>query len=99
MLAASYEVFITVRTDLQEAFESFMIAIHIPDVMSTGVFSNARFAMLEPGRYKASYTAASQEDLDTYLRDHSPRLRDDVTSHFPEGLVISREKWKILAEF
>ena len=76
-----------------------MIKTHIPEVMATREFSGAAFVTLETGQYRASYTAACREELETYLRDHSPRLREDVSKHFPEGLTISREEWKVLAEF
>lgn len=99
MSAVSYEVSISVREDIREAFESFMIEKHIPDVLSTGAFADARFATTGPGVYRASYTAADRETLDDYLRNHSPRLREDVARHFPEGLLISREEWSILAAF
>ena len=99
MPSISYEVSIDVRPDLSEAFESFMIDVHIPDVISTGAFTDARFGMLEPGRYRASYTCSSREILDKYLLDHSPRLREDVAKHFPEGLTIAREEWNVLASF
>lgn len=99
MSAVSYEVSIIVRSDLSEAFESFMTEVHIPDVISTGAFSDARFSMKEPSRYRASYTAASRDDLDNYLREHSPRLREDVARHFPDGRAISREEWNVLASF
>lgn len=99
MTAVSYEVSITVREDLSTAFEAYMIETHIPEVMATGAFSSATFATIEAGRFRASYNAAGREELDNYLRDHSPRLRQGVAEHFPEGLEISREEWKVLAEF
>jgi hypothetical protein len=94
-----YEVLITVREDLRAAFEAYMIGTHIPDVISTGTFSAATLATIEPGLYRASYSASSLEELDNYLRDHSPRLREDVAEQFPEGLTISREVWDVLASF
>lgn len=99
MSAISYEVSIIVRPDLNDAFTSFMIDEHIPDLISTGAFSDAQFAKLGPGHYRASYTAASRDVLDAYLREHSSRLREDVANHFPEGLTISREEWNVLATF
>jgi hypothetical protein len=99
MTQVSYEVSISTRPDLSEAFESFMLDIHIPDVLATGAFTEGRFAMLEPDRYRASYLCVSLEILDNYLREHSPRLRDDVTKHFPDGLSIAREQWNVLASF
>lgn len=99
MSQISYEVSIDVRPDLEKAFESFMIDVHIPDVMATGAFTDARFMSLNPSRFRASYTCASRDILEKYLAEESPRLREDVAKHFPEGLTISREEWNILAAF
>jgi hypothetical protein len=42
------------------------------------------------------YAAATQEDLDRYLREHSAFLRDDFNMHFADGLSVSREVWDVL---
>ena len=99
MSTISYEVTAIIREDLRGAFESYMTETHMPEVMATGAFSDARFSTVEPGRYRASYTARSREVLDKYLVEHSPRLREDVVRHFPEGVQFSREEWTVLATF
>lgn len=85
------------RRDLCAAFEKFMIEIHIPEVMATKAFSDARFSKTSPGQYRASYSAVSREVLDEYLQTHSPRLREDMADQFPDGVKFSREEWDILA--
>ncbi len=99
MTAISYEVSAVIRESLADAFESYMIDVHIPDVMATGAFSSARFAKLGSGNYRTSYVADSRESLDAYFAEHAPRLRDHVASTFPEGVKFSREEWEILASF
>jgi hypothetical protein len=99
MSAVQYEVTATVRRDLCAAFEKFMIEIHVPDVMATNAFSDARFSKISPGKYRASYSAVSREILDEYLQADSPRLREHMAYHFPDGVEFSREECDILASF
>jgi hypothetical protein len=99
MSTISYEVSAIVREDLCDAFETFMIDIHIPEVMATGAFSSASFAKLESGRYRTNYVAASRESLDTYFAEHAPRLRDHVAETFSDGIEFSREEWEIIESF
>jgi len=99
MSTITYEVTAVIREDLRGAFESYMTEVHMPEVLATGAFLDARFSTAEPGRYRASYTARSREVLDKYLVEHSSRLREDVAKHFLEGVQFSREEWTTLASF
>lgn len=99
MSAVQYEVRATIREDLCDAFEKFMIEIHIPDVIATKAFVDARFSILAPGKYRASYTAPNRPVLEEYLQTKSLGLREDVAKHFPDGVEFSREEWTVLASF
>ena len=44
-------------------------------------------------RFRVRYVAHSREALERYLQHHAPRLRADVSSHFPDGVVLSRAEW------
>lgn len=94
-----YEITATVRDDLMESYERYMSSKHIPDLMSTGCFVGATFSRSEIARYRIWYTAASQDDLDRYLNQNASRLRDDLRSHFPNGVEPSREVWNMIEEF
>jgi hypothetical protein len=89
----TYEVAARVDAELAEAYEAFMRAKHIPDVLATGCFAAVSFERAADGRYRIRYQAATQADLDTYLRDHTARLRADFLAHFPTGAALSREVW------
>lgn len=89
----TYEVNATVAPELIDSYERYMRDEHIPDVFATNAFSRAIFERLEPGRYRIRYEAASQADLDQYLRDHTARLRADFVAHFPQGVELSRQVW------
>lgn len=92
----TYEITATVDTGLVEAYERYMRQRHIPDVLATGYFQRAAFACAGPGRYRIRYDAPSADDLDRYLAQHAPRLREDFASHFPTGATLSREVWTVV---
>jgi hypothetical protein len=90
----SYEV--TIHVDdpaLTAAFEQYMREKHVAEVVATGCFVDGRFEQSAPGVYRSRYTVRSQEDLDRYLAEHAPRLRDDFQQHFPAGMRLSRAVW------
>ena len=88
-----YEVTAVVEAHLTEAFGRYMRQEHIPDVLASGCFQSAEFASAAPGRYRMRYEASTDENLERYLATHAARLREDATSRFPEGVVLSREVW------
>lgn len=89
----TYEVTTAVEAALAERYESFMRDTHIPEVFATGCFHAVSFERAASGRYRIRYQAASQDDLDRYLREHTARLRADFLAHFPTGATVSREVW------
>ena len=88
-----YEVTAVVEARLAEAYERYMRQHHIPDVLASGCFQRADFASAAPGRYRMRYEALTDGDLERYLATHAAHLREDATSRFPEGVVLSREVW------
>jgi hypothetical protein len=94
-----YEVTVTPDAAIASAFETYMREKHIREVLDTGCFTGARFAAAPGGKYRTSYSAATQEELDRYLRLHAARLRDDFAAHFPAGVAVSRETWQVLEEW
>ena len=89
----TYEVNALVEPQLQDTYERFMRDQHIPDVYRTGCFQGVVFERGRPGQYRVRYQAATQADVDRYLREHTARLRADFTAHFPTGIQLSREIW------
>jgi hypothetical protein len=89
----AYEVTSEVEQGLMPAYERYMRETHIPQVLATGCFHAAVFARSSPGRYRTSYVARTQADLDRYLATHTAALRADFAAHFPEGVSLAREVW------
>jgi L-ascorbate metabolism protein UlaG (beta-lactamase superfamily) len=88
-----YEVVLTVEPALAPAVERFMVETHIPDMHATGCFRSIEFARAGDGRFRTSYEAATQAELDRYLAQHAPRLRAHFAAHFPAGVSASRDVW------
>jgi 3-hydroxyisobutyrate dehydrogenase len=91
--AVLYEVTARVDDALAYDYERFMIETHIPEVVRTGCFLHAQFAQGGEGQYRAAYHAASQGDLDRYLADFAPALRQHMSTRFPTGVTLSRRVW------
>ena len=89
----AYEVTSEVEESLVGRFERYMRETHIPQVLATGCFQAAFFARSSPTRYRTSYVARTQADLDRYLATYTSGLRVDFSAHFPEGVTLSREVW------
>ena len=95
----TYEITASVREDLCEAYERYMSARHIPDLLATGAFTAASFSRSSAGRYRIRYEASTREALDAYLSDHAPRLRAHFATTFPDGVDVTREEWAVLASW
>jgi hypothetical protein len=95
--AISYEV--TVRlADAGDAseFETWMRQEHIPAVLATGLFTRAEFARMDDKRFRTHYLAATRAELDRYLEQYSPALRDEFARRFGSRASASREIWEPL---
>lgn len=92
----TYEITANVRPDLCDAYERYMRGRHIPDLMRTGAFVAASFSRSAAGRYRIRYEARSREELDAYLAEHAPRLRQHFTDTFSDGVEVVREEWNVL---
>ena len=90
----SYEV--TVRTEnpaIGRDFAAWMRDEHIPDVLATGLIESAELAQMDESTFRTRYLAASKANLDRYLAEESPRLREEFARRFGPGASASRELW------
>jgi hypothetical protein len=89
----SYEVTLQVEPALAAAVERYMRERHIPAIHASGCFRQIRFLQASAARFRTSYEAASQAELDRYLADHAPRMRAEFQAEFPRGVTLTRETW------
>ena len=77
-----YNVTVSVDVDVSEDWLDWMKNVHIPDVMSTGMFEEARISKVlgeeEGGKtYAIQYLCGSMEVYEKYQRECAPRLQAD----------------------
>ena len=89
----TYEVTARVDDALAYDYERFMIETHMPEVVRTGCFLHARLDQGGEGQYRTVYHAASQAEVDRYLNDFAPDMRERMTKRFPTGVTLSRRIW------
>ena len=89
----AYEVTVELELGLVAAYERYMRERHIAEVLATGCFQGAVLSRSSPGRYRTSYIARTEDDLDRYLRTYTAAMRADFAAHFPAGVSLSREVW------
>ena len=89
-----YEVALEVEPALAEAVRSYLHWKHFPEMLATGCFRRIRFGVASPTRFRTTYEAASEDDLQRYLEHHAQHLRADFVSHFPSGVTVRRETWE-----
>lgn len=91
-----YEVSGTVNRELVPEYERYMRERHIPDVLATGSFSAAAILRAGENRYRMLYECADEATLQEYLNEYAPSLRADFARHFPTGVELSRDVWRVL---
>jgi hypothetical protein len=88
-----YEVLAEVELELACAWEHYMLTEHIPEVLLTGCFLEARLDTGDPGRFRIRYRCPDRVTLDQYLSEHAPRLRAEALHRFPAGVRLDRAIW------
>jgi hypothetical protein len=94
-----YEVHATVDAELVASYEDYMIGTHIPDVLASRCFTAASLLKLGDSRYRIAYEVRDDATLQRYLDDHAPALRADFARHFPTGVELSREVWRVASSW
>jgi Domain of unknown function (DUF4286) len=88
-----YEVTLDVEPTKAEAVRAFLHQKHFAEMMATGCFRHISFGLASPTRFRTTYQADTEADLQRYLQDHAAHLRGDFVSRFPSGVTVSRETW------
>jgi uncharacterized protein DUF4286 len=88
-----YEVTLQLNEVPESELVDYMMRVHIPAIWATGCFRQIRFDQASPTRFRTSYQAESQAELDRYLRDHAAGLRAEFAGRFSTGVAFTREIW------
>lgn len=88
-----YEVSLEVERSIEDSFREWIVP-HAEEVVATGKFTH--FKVLEAGttsdkfRVCVQYFAKSQENIDEYLAEDAPRLREDGLKKFGSKFTATR---------
>jgi len=78
---------------------------HIPQVLGTGLFTEAKLTrvLVEEDMggttYSVQYRAKSREDLDNYYNNHADSLRQDGLKRFVDKVVAFRTELEVVDEY
>ncbi|NJB71793.1 hypothetical protein GGR42_002255 [Saonia flava] len=99
-----YNVTINIDESVHDKWLSWMKKTHIPDVLATGKFLNAKMCKVLVDEdmggitYSVQYTTINKETLDKYYEEDADRLRGEVNIHFPNKFVAFRTELQVVSE-
>ena len=90
-----YNVTISVEGQIEKEWLKWMREIHIPDVMATKLFVDHKIFKLmnevDGGTtYAIQYFALDEHDMNTYMREHAPRLQKEHTDRYQNRAIAFR---------
>ncbi|SFN51448.1 protein of unknown function [Bizionia echini] len=100
-----YNVTINIENNLHEDWLNWMKTDHIPKVLATGNFKEAKLTRVlieeEMGgvTYSVQYRAHSRENLENYYKNNADALRLEGLKKFGEKMLAFRTELEIIEEF
>ncbi len=90
-----YNVTISVDGRIEKEWLKWMREIHIPDVMATKLFVDHKIFKLmnevDGGTtYAIQYFALDAQDINTYMREHAPRLQQEHAGRYGDKALAFR---------
>ena len=89
-----YNVTTNIENAVHDEWLQWMKECHIPDVLATGKFSNAKMCkvLVEEDMggttYSVQFTSENKETLERYYKEDAPRLREDAVKRFANQFRI-----------
>lgn len=99
-----YNVTTNIDESVHDEWLQWMKEEHIPDVLATGKFLNAKMSKVlieeEMGgnTYSVQFTTINRETLEKYYIEDAPGLREDAQKRFPNKFVSFRTELEIISE-
>jgi len=99
-----YNITTNIEESVHDEWLVWMREVHIPDVLATGKFLNAKMSkiMVEEDMggisYSVQFTTLSKEELLRYYSEDAPRLREEAHKRFPNKFVSFRTEMEIVSE-
>jgi hypothetical protein len=99
-----YNVTINIDPSIQHSWLEWMQNSHIPDMLATGKFSQAKICRVlveeETGgiTYAVQYQAPDRDTLQRYYQEDAARLRKDSMERFGDKCVAFRTELEIISQ-
>ena len=99
-----YNVTTNIDKSVHDEWLQWMKEKHIPEMLATGKFNNAKMSQVlideEMGgtTYAVQYTTDSFETLQEYYKEDAPRLRNESMKLFKDKCVAFRTELKVISE-
>ena len=99
-----YNVTTNIEASIHDEWLKWMQETHIPDVLATGKFLNAKMSkvLVEEDMggitYSVQFTTTDKKILQEYYRDDAPRLRQEAQTLFAGKFVSFRTELEIVSE-
>jgi hypothetical protein len=100
-----YNVTINIDESVHEQWLTWMQKTHIPEMMATGKFTQAKMCRVliveEMGgfTYSVQYSVNSKEILQNYYQEDAPRLRQDGLQLFSDKMLVFRTELEVISEY
>jgi len=96
-----YNVTVNVEDSIHDEWLAWMKAVHIPDMMNTGMFSEYRLCRVlseddTGSTYSFQYACESMEQYDRYINEFAPALRDQVKEKFGDKFIAFRTLLEVI---
>jgi len=91
-----YNVTVNIDQDVHDEWLQWMVEVHIPDVLRTGLFIDGRISRLDVqeemggATYSIQYTLPSKEHLGTYQEKFAPGLQQQHSERYDGKFVAFR---------
>ncbi len=98
-----YNVTVNIEETEQKEWLNWMKETHIPAMLATGKFSQAKMSRVlineEMGgvTYAVQYTTDSYETLEKYYKEDAPKLREEGLKRFKDKFVAFRTELKVIS--
>lgn len=97
-----YNITVKITWPIHEAWVAWMTDKHIPDIMSSGCFTDHRFVRVletdetEGPTYATQFHAPTKADYDAYIRQYAPALRQDALNRWGNNFIGFRSLMKVV---
>ena len=100
-----YNVTVKIEKESESAWVQWMRNTHIPDVLATKSFLNAKLNKIlfldesDGITYTVQYMSQDMKTLDRYHKEFASKLQKDLVTHFKDKYVAFRSIMEVHDEF